>query len=466
MNRINIFKNHRIWSVAVLCLFVNVSLFAVTFTEKNIKYEVKGTDEVKVIEGWVEDPLIIPDVVSHEGVLYKVTSIGGDIRNSHRYAVSWGTTIDYIKKIVFGKNIQRIEKQAFYNCGFEEVVCNEGLTDIEDEAFYNQHSSSLKINLPEGLLTIGAKAFWGTTLEQTELPSTLTSIGMSAFYYCSKLKNIVIPDGVTNIPEDTFYDCGLETVDVGNGVTTIGASAFGKNNIKQLTLGKKVKKIEKYAFTSCSSIVQIKCLAELPPSCQTDFENSVYENAILYVPKGSRPWYYIGSVWKNFEKIEEKKLIGERCKAPIISIIDNKINITCNTEESTIYYSLKAVDNVEKAKYDEPIMPSTKYILTAYAMTDEFDVSETVSFQFTVIQEDPTKVITIKADNDDASVAVNGKNILISTANNTMQPAIVSTTNGSLVYDGTVSGQSVIPVTQGGIYIVKAGNTSKKVLVK
>lgn len=108
MNRINIFKNHRIWSVAVLCLFVNVSLFAVTFTEKNIKYEVKGTDEVKVIEGWVEDPLIIPDVVSHEGVLYKVTSIGGDIRNSHRYAVSYGTTIDYIKKIVFGKNSAKI----------------------------------------------------------------------------------------------------------------------------------------------------------------------------------------------------------------------------------------------------------------------------------------------------------------------------------------------------------------------
>ena len=34
MSRINLFKNHRIWLVAVLCLFVNVSLFAVTFTEK------------------------------------------------------------------------------------------------------------------------------------------------------------------------------------------------------------------------------------------------------------------------------------------------------------------------------------------------------------------------------------------------------------------------------------------------
>lgn len=164
----------------------------------------------------------------------------------------------------------------------------------------------------------------------------------------------------------------------------------------------------------------------------------------------------------NFEHL----LIGEKCKEPVISIVDNKIHITCDTKDADIYYSLKAIDNVEEAKYDEPIMPSTKYILTAYAKVDEFDVSETVSFPFTVIQEDPTKIVTIKADNDDASVAVNGKNILISTANGAMQPTIVSTTNGSLVYDGTVSGQSVIPVTQGGIYIVKAGNTTKKVLVK
>ena len=28
MSRINLFKNHRIWLVAVLCLFVNVSLFS------------------------------------------------------------------------------------------------------------------------------------------------------------------------------------------------------------------------------------------------------------------------------------------------------------------------------------------------------------------------------------------------------------------------------------------------------
>lgn len=167
---------------------------------------------------------------------------------------------------------------------------------------------------------------------------------------------------------------------------------------------------------------------------------------------------------ENFKNIEEKYTIGEKCKEPIISIVDNKINITCDTKDADIYYSLKAVDDVENAKYGEPIMPSTKYILTAYAKVDEFDVSETVSFPFTVIQEDPTKVITIKADNDDASVAVNGKNILISTANDTMQPTIVSTTNGSLVYDGMVSGQSVIPVTQGGIYIVKAGNISKKYL--
>lgn len=228
-------------------------------------------------------------------------------------------------------------------------------------------------------------------------------------------------------------------------------------------MGKNIRKID---GINSRGLVQIKCFCELPPACQSSFSGNIYNNTILYVQKGSRSWYYVGEYWKNFNTIVEKQLTRVPCKVPVVSIIDNKINITCNTKDADIYYSLKAIDNVEEAKYDEPIMPSTKYILTAYAKVDEFDVSETVSFPFTVIQEDPTKIVTIKADNDDASVAVNGKNILISTANGVMQPTIVSTTNGSLVYDGTVSGQSVIPVTQGGIYIVKAGNTTKKVLIK
>lgn len=430
MNRMNLFQNHRIWLVAVFCQFVTASVFAVsvgdTFYIDNLKYQIKENNEVAfmgVERDVIKKEVVIPDAVSYGNVVYPVTSIlEGNLSD--------------VEKVVFGKNVKEVGRDAFSfsgkwlanNC-LKTVVFNENLQKIGEDAFsdcYYLENAAENKNIEEG-------------------------------------KNkVVIPDGVSVIGKNAFSSCSsINSFDTGDGLTYLTYQGF--SNLKQLILGKNIRKIDNVL---CSSLVQIKCLCELPPACQSSFSEDIYNNTILYVQKGSRPWYYVGEYWKNFNTIVEKQLTREPCKAPIISVIDNKINITCDTQDADIYYSLKAVDNVENSKYSEPIMPSTKYILTAYAKVDEFDVSETVSFPFTVIQEDPTKVITIKADNDDASVAVNGKNILISTANGTMQPTIVSTTNGSLVYDGMVSGQSVIPVTQGGIYIVKAGNTSKKVLVK
>lgn len=430
MNRINLIQNHRIWLVAVFCLFVNVNMLAVsvgdTFFIDNLKYQIKENNEVAFMgvgRNVIKKEVVIPDAVSYGNVVYPVTSIlegyFGDV-----------------EKVVFGKNIKEVGSYAFSfsgkglvnNC-LKTVVFNEKLQKIGEHAFdccfYMENAAENK-NIDEGK------------------------------------KRVIIPDEVSVIGQDAFSDCSsIETFDTGDGLTYLTKQTI--YGLKQLILGKNIRKID---GINSRGLVQIKCFCELPPACQSSFSGNIYNNTILYVQKGSRSWYYVGEYWKNFNTIVEKQLTRVPCKVPVVSIIDNKINITCNTKDADIYYSLKAIDNVEEAKYDEPIMPSTKYILTAYAKVDEFDVSETVSFPFTVIQEDPTKIVTIKADNDDASVAVNGKNILISTANGVMQPTIVSTTNGSLVYDGTVSGQSVIPVTQGGIYIVKAGNTTKKVLVK
>lgn len=430
MNRMNLFQNHRVWLVAAFCLFVNVSIFAVsegdTFINDNFVYKVKANNEVALLgfkynfntDAKIKE-VIIPDVVSYGDVIYSVTSIIG----GYSY-------FNNVEKIVFGKNIKEVGERAF---------------DYE--------SDCLKVVVfNEGLQKIGSSAFSGCYNLETAAESKQIETGK---------KGIIIPDGVTVLGQYAFYSSSIESFDTGEGLTYLTNQNL--NSLKQLILGKNIKKVDGF---SCSSLVQIKCLCELPPACQSSFSEDIYNNTILYVQKGSRPWYYVGEYWKNFNTIVEKQLTREPCKAPIISVIDNKINITCDTQDADIYYSLKAVDDVEVAKYDEPIMPSTKYILTAYAKVDEFDVSETVSFPFTVIQEDPSKVVTIKADKDDASVAVNGKNILISTANNTIQPAIVCTTNGSLVYDGNVSGQGIVPVNQSGIYIVKAGNTTKKVLVK
>ncbi len=56
---------------------------------------------------------------------------------------------------------------------------------------------------------------------------SVTSIGNSAFSYCSGLTSIEIPNSVTSIGNSAFFDCsGLTSIEIPNSVTSIGEIAF------------------------------------------------------------------------------------------------------------------------------------------------------------------------------------------------------------------------------------------------
>ena len=52
------------------------------------------------------------------------------------------------------------------------------------------HSSVKKVILPEGLKTIGEKAFKNSNLEEVRIPSTVESIGKDSFRNCFKLQKV------------------------------------------------------------------------------------------------------------------------------------------------------------------------------------------------------------------------------------------------------------------------------------
>ncbi len=102
-----------------------------------------------------------------------------------------------------------------------------------------------KIVLPEGLLTIGAAAFWGCArLETVEIPDSVTTMGSHMFTRCTGLKAVRLPKHLSSAISDHFFsDCGkLQELRIPNGVLELGLCAFSDcDGLRDLYLGKDTK---------------------------------------------------------------------------------------------------------------------------------------------------------------------------------------------------------------------------------
>lgn len=64
-------------------------------------------------------------------------------------------------------------------------------------------------------------------MKRIEIPTSVTSIGNSAFFGCSSVASVVIPDSVTSIGNATFQGCSwLTSVSLGKTLVSLGRDAF------------------------------------------------------------------------------------------------------------------------------------------------------------------------------------------------------------------------------------------------
>ena len=184
-----------------------------------------------------------------------------------------------LTSINLNDNIVEIGNSAFSHCDLESIHIPANLKTINNFVFaYNERISS--INFPEGVTSIGEHAcICCKALTDVSLPNTLVSIGDGAFTVCNKLERITIPENVTTIgkgafesdpllrtvifntnkitrfEERLFVGSGIESIIIPDSVTSIGNSCFFScNSLENVTLGKGVTKLEKFAFMRCQNI--------------------------------------------------------------------------------------------------------------------------------------------------------------------------------------------------------------------
>ena len=192
---------------------------------------------------------------------------------------------------VIPNNVTRIGDRAFSFCSsLAEVVIPNSVTRIGDSAFEGC-SSLAEVIIPDSITGIGDRAFsFCSSLAEVIIPNSVTNIGKGAFQLCSSLAEVVIPNSVTRIGDYAFSSCSsLAEVVIPNSVVCINGNPFhgwnGKldclslsfvyeDNIlfnkdksriisfrnQELTsyvIPNSVTRIGDYAFSSCSSLVEV-----------------------------------------------------------------------------------------------------------------------------------------------------------------------------------------------------------------
>ncbi len=196
------------------------------------------------------------------------------------------------------RGITRISQYAF--SGYEYVEKDPAMGDIiDDEDPYTIKTWPIGENtikaviVPDGVTHIEMHAFAKlTALEVVQLPTTVGTIGVGAFYGCSSLTSINL-ESVKFINEDAFYGCALEEANLDSAVA-IGNDAFRGCALVNVTLPATAQSIGSGAFAGNTLLERVEFEAEKVKIGSSVFESCVSLESIDINASVIAPYAFIG----------------------------------------------------------------------------------------------------------------------------------------------------------------------------
>ena len=248
-------------------------------------------------EGVAETAIVIPETIGN----MPVVEIGPK-------AFEFSTITD----IKIGKNIRKIEKEAFAHCRkLSSVTWNCKCNTIPDNCFYR--CTELKKFDFTAIKRVGQYAFGESGLQEVYIPQNIEMIGVGAFNICSELHSVTWNGTCDVIPTSCFYLCSnLKSFNF-SAIKKVGQYAFGESGLQEVCLPKNIEIIENEAFSGCSELHSVtwncKCNA-IPANCFYECVNLKVFDFSTIKEIGQYAFYKSGlqevRLPKNIESIYER----------------------------------------------------------------------------------------------------------------------------------------------------------------
>jgi len=137
----------------------------------------------------------------------------------------------------------------FYGCtGLQQILAssnNRNYSTVDGVLFNKDRTVLIRFpqgrtgsyTLPSTVTSIAYKAFYGSSLNSINIPSSVTTIGDFAFDGSTNLISVNIPDSVTDVGRYAFARCtNLTTVNIPASVISLGEFAFYNTRLRQLNI--------------------------------------------------------------------------------------------------------------------------------------------------------------------------------------------------------------------------------------
>lgn len=426
---------HQLLLTAALTAFISVPASAF-FQYNGLCYEPLNDSSVTVVEniynpGSYKGDVVIPAVAVDNGKEYTVVKV--DI-----YAFDGCTRLT---GITFPSTLTTLSSNSFSNCEqLKTVDIPATLTDMDCMVF-NGCSELTSINVsPENprYTSVDGVVYNKEVTEMLEcpngkkdvkFPSTLNSIGYAAMRKCAKITEIVLPEGITSLGVGAFQECtSLKRVVIPGSVKSLGSWCFDDCRVlEEVVINEGLESTGSATFEFCYALTDIK----FPNSLKTIGEQTFNAcTALKSVTLGTGIEVIGIDAFKDCGAIEVLNILNPQ--PPVLR-----------------------EDAITDYMYEHTTLRVPEEALVVYTELDPW-------YNFLNIEPyDESSVFQINIVEDPVRTCFSCGNLTVDAPGHSR--IIVMSVAGTKLGEGI----SHLSLSLGsGIYIVKAGDYSKKVLIK